>query len=258
MYQPKKPGAPLLMFYADGFNNVGKSYVKTSTDEGETWSDRYEFPSDVYDDIHSTWPAAPLEISPDANNAGYPTHTLLKSADKEFNGGMYIIPGNNYTGVEPGGDPWGINMFRTWEFTQTDCDDPPHERYCGMVYSFLVPNPNNWGEIAAIVRKYDQGDRFYIARSHDGGNTWDPGLSRIDVENDKALQNGGFGLSVDLYGGPLQQYGWQLAAGAHGGRGYIIVAGTQDLNATEWQILVELDIGPPPGLNADPADPEAA
>ncbi|MBD3320445.1 MAG: hypothetical protein GF350_05040 [Chitinivibrionales bacterium] len=230
LFNPRKPGAPLLMFYSDGFTRVGKSYVKTSTDNGETWSDRYVFPADVFDGEHGTWPAGPLEIAGDAQNAGYSAWSLLKSANKEFNGGMYIIPGNNYTGVEPGGDAWGINMFRTGDF------------YAGMVYGFLVPDPDDWSEIVAVVRKYDKGNAFYLARSHDGGVNWDSSIDKLSLQGGGGVHSGGFAVSLDLHGGPLRDKAWQITVGDEGNRQYLRVVGTQDVDVS-WQKLLELDIG---------------
>jgi hypothetical protein len=113
LYQPKRPGAPLLLYYKmEGHDPSWKGYVRTSLDHGRTWSERIPLPvcstmvdsgceyySNHWNRFVGPFVNQPLEL---------PDGTLLASCENYRKNRLHVeyIPPDNYTGDNSGGAPW--------------------------------------------------------------------------------------------------------------------------------------------------------
>lgn len=228
IFQPSAPGAPvILMYYANCCEN---HYMRTSTDDGVSWSPEFRPPATTAYDHNGGFFEGPEQNPPLETSNGdlLASHSVRQSGSPQQNW-MTIIPADNYDGKNPSGSKWearrlpgeaGQGSFLVF--------DPPHFRRLGLIARFAVNGPAQ------------------MLFSEDGGENW--------TQPEDAKVSGGFwsqccgpkagitGLSLDIGGGPAQ--GWHLGAGARGEscglcRDHISVFASND-DGRNWQVVLEV------------------
>ncbi|MBD3320725.1 MAG: hypothetical protein GF350_06495 [Chitinivibrionales bacterium] len=214
-YQPKKAGAPMLLFinkngYNRGSMSGGKRYIATSTDNGWTWQPRGGVPAPDSDDPfiveydYGTFGACdimqPLELPDGTLWCG----TVAGDKDEGY-GYITVIPPDNYTGNVPGGTPWSfITPTRDNYFTL---------EYAGFI-SAIMPMSDDYQQITAIAwgsrNNYKGCAQTWTT---DGGQTWS---AWQDISFGSAHP---YAIPLDWdNGGPLK--GWYVFALDQGGGSY--------------------------------------
>ncbi len=226
IFQPSKPGAPVLAGYWYGDPSGAQSGMMISHDDGKTWSDPRPFPTS--DDPfwaprpsqgHLRWAMSPPVVFHDG--------TLWFASEGQFRyPAIVIVPPDNYTGQTPGGAPWST------------IHDNGLDK--GILGDFLVLTPDR----RSVIYIMRWGGNYLTT---DGGKTW------TDVPR---IPKGGAGvaaLSLDVDGGPAQ--GWHVTAGCNHParhRGLFVWISKDPTNASSWKQVLQLheDVG---GEDADPS-----
>lgn len=216
VYQPRRPGAPIMMGYwlrvADGPQNIGFSY-----DDGLTWQVEVTPPAMTEPWAEPGWTYAfnmshPVEFPdgtlwwPSTHCSGWP------NCPPEYT----IVPPDNYTGSEPGGTPWSAVRFD---------DQSQHP-------GFLVLS-SDYQRILLVNRKDFFRDNRGDWLTTDGGRTWN-----LAADLDVGSSTPGL-VSLDIEGGASQ--GWHLMG--TGRDGWLIKRSDDPVRNASWTVLGRLNRG---------------
>ncbi|MBD3419325.1 MAG: hypothetical protein GF398_04320 [Chitinivibrionales bacterium] len=223
-YQPKKAGAPLLLFvHINGGWGGPETFVKTSYDNGWTWDQKVRTP--VVETQPTFWtnrtqgtayPAMytkPLEL-PDGS---------LLAGSNAYNPHITRIPANNYTGSEPGGDPWTLLTPQQYP--------PNSSSTAGELGGPVLPHSDDYSELQYIIWAWG-GKTLRTCWSNDKGQSWDPWTTYTGAGCDHV-----HAVALDWdNGGPLK--GWYAIVYDGGSRKSFDVAISQD--GETWQNVLNL------------------
>lgn len=200
IYQPQKPGSPVIAGYWLGPPPQSSVRMVFSHDDGQTWSEPMEFPQT--DDPFWAGPPAESHYRFSMNPPiEFPDGTIWWASERFCNRSLakavpavVVVPPDNYTGRNSGGKAW------------TSLHPPVFQEGRGYLGDFLILTPD-YDSILYATR----GGSSYL--TEDCGKTW-----RRVANGPHA--GGGAGLatlSLDVEGGPAQ--GWHIMAGTpHPGR----------------------------------------
>jgi hypothetical protein len=238
LYQPRAPGAPLLLSY---YNDCCEdARLRISNDDGVTWSDEMTLPA--VNDPDYRQPR--FELAEQNPPLEMPDGSLWGSVTRR--GGGYnmswltIVPANNYTGRENGGGPWRALRIPGHTGQGALLVVKPDEQAGGVYKNFAVVERCDFFGCTGGTK---------ITYTSDGGRTWSPDRP-IEITGNKVgnsyadVHSGIAAISLDVRGGPAR--GWHLVAGAgniaiQGGRihrGCIRVVLSSD--AQKWEEVLEL------------------
>ncbi|MBD3418584.1 MAG: hypothetical protein GF398_00555 [Chitinivibrionales bacterium] len=200
-FQPKHAGAPLIAYlHLDGHYMATQTWVRTSTDNGHSWTDRrltYKSNDSFFSGRKGSIGAALLTVPLELPNGDLLSNHVAKLSGNTYQGYMVRIPANNLTGDASGGDPWTIAKFNT----------SSQEFIPGPIMPISDNGQIDYSHLACHIGwPQGIGDVTY---STDGGTTWGP-----YVNSNAAGASHVHGTVLDVDGGPLK--GWHVLARAGG------------------------------------------
>ncbi|MBD3322057.1 MAG: hypothetical protein GF350_13245 [Chitinivibrionales bacterium] len=228
IFQPKRSGAPLLLWYkVTGSPTSGwAGVIRTSTDAGQSWSVRTDLPS-TSNSYYSAFGAQYIGPTKD-KPLEMPDGSLLLGSSWEIGGSDYRIhiekqDNSDYT--------QGYSLF--W--------GPYSSGYTARMDGYIQPaflwHSADKQQLQMVVRR-GVGKETHTSFSDDGGKTWGP-FSVLTASGTRgAVQAGIDAQTLDN--------GWHVVAGSQGGtrdRGIAVVISQDGIS---WQQALRLDDQDPP------------
>ncbi|MBD3419650.1 MAG: hypothetical protein GF398_05970 [Chitinivibrionales bacterium] len=248
IYQPRnKSNAPLLVYFFWNGNPTQATFSNhLSTDNGVSWGQRYLNPAEPsgapWDEYNNpNLPGATQNAPVELSDGSLIVAGSLEKKTRDGRAPIIKIPANNYSGNEPGGDPWEVLSIAPSDFSSGErCYLP----------GFLILSSDRTR--LAIVGRTGMNTNHSIAVSNDQGRSWG---STSMMSN--AAGGAGVGcVSLDVDGGAAQGYHIVAGSGADGsGRNGLAVGlcgPNKDVtNSSNWSraFSFHIDEG---GEDADP------
>jgi len=213
LFQPAS--GPLLLYYKYGgsFSGGWEGSVRTSSDNGQTWSARIPLPvsTDPYLSAYNSRFVGPVKNKP----LELPDGSLLCGSSTEHDGWQVHmeIAGGDYT-----------SDYQLKRVSGNDAIQP----------TFLV-HDDNYQTIQALCRARGSGEPTKVTWSYDGGSSW-TSLSTISLETSKGID------AVTINNLNKERNRWHILAYNPSGRQPLRIATSSD--GVNWNVAIsDLDSG---------------
>ncbi|MBD3344141.1 MAG: hypothetical protein GF401_03660 [Chitinivibrionales bacterium] len=234
LFQPEKDGAPLLLYYKYGGNpNTWKGVVRTSTDDGLTWSDRTLLP-----DCSNPYP-----LCNQYGNFGGPA----KDKPLELPDGSLLLGGSTEENAFVG---WSVHVEKTSNyiddlvFVQEIDNNVPPEKIgtddwvdWGCIQPFFLPHDGNCQTIQIIARTVKRGANTSF--SYDGGQTWTPMMDSALILSPNNEDPRDFPSNQGFDGVRLPNGHFFTIYSDHGRRE---IAGAISGDGLHWEEVIEIEL----------------